>query len=56
MSGCCNRVYVRLTPGEKDRALDFASRNSLTVSQLVRVLILLPADCTVEGVRTLGLW
>ncbi|WP_283170680.1 hypothetical protein [Curtanaerobium respiraculi] len=52
MSGRCERVYVRLTPGEKDRALDFASRNGLTVSQLVRVLIQLPADCTVEGART----
>lgn len=52
MSGCCNRVYVRLMPGEKDRVLDFASRNNFTVSQLVRVLILLPADCTVEAVRT----
>lgn len=36
MSGLCKRVYVRLTPGEKDRAHDLVSRNGLTVSQLVR--------------------
>ncbi|PMB91044.1 hypothetical protein [Varibaculum cambriense] len=52
MSGRCERVYVRLTPGEKDRALDLASRNGLTVSQLVRVLIQLPADYASEGPRT----
>lgn len=52
MSGRCERVYVRLTPGEKDRALDLASRNGLTVSQLVRVLIQLPADYALEGGRT----
>lgn len=52
MSGRCERVYVRLTPGEKDRALDLASRNGLTVSQLVRVLIQLPSDCASEGTRT----
>lgn len=52
MSGRCERVYVRLTPGEKDRALDLASRNSFTVSQLVRVLIQLPMDCVSEGTRT----
>lgn len=52
MSGRCKRVYVRLTPGEKDLALDFASRNDLTVSLLVRVLIQLPADCTMEGAHT----
>ncbi|WP_303132865.1 hypothetical protein [uncultured Olsenella sp.] len=52
MGGRCERVYVRLTPGEKDRALDLASRNGLTVSQLVRVLIQLPADYASEGART----
>ena len=52
MSGRCERVYVRLTPGEKDRALDLASRNGVTVSQLVRVLIQLPADYTAESART----
>ncbi|WP_417119279.1 hypothetical protein [Olsenella phocaeensis] len=51
MGGRCERVYVRLTPGEKDRALDLASRNGLTVSQLVRVLIQLPADYASEGAR-----
>lgn len=52
MSGRCERVYVRLTPGGKDRALDLASRNGLTVSQLVRVLIQLPADYVSKGGRT----
>lgn len=52
MSGRCERVYVRLTPGEKARALDLASRNGLTVSELVRVLIQLPTDYTAEGART----
>lgn len=52
MSGRCERVSVKLMPGEKDRVLDFASRNGLTVLQLVFVLIQLPVDCTVEGVRT----
>ena len=51
MSGRCERVYVRLTPDEKDRALDLASRNGLTVSQLVRVLIQLHVDYTAEGAR-----
>lgn len=52
MSGCCERIYVRFTPGEKARALNLASRNGLTVSQLVRVLIQLPANCASEGVCT----
>lgn len=39
MSGRCERIYVRFTPGEKARALNLASRNGFTVSQLVRVLI-----------------
>ena len=52
MSGRCERVYVRLTPGEKDRAFDLAARNGLTVSQLVRMLIQLPADYASEGTRT----
>ncbi|NPD30387.1 hypothetical protein HLV37_00590 [Eggerthellaceae bacterium zg-1084] len=52
MSGRRERVYMRLTPGEKDRALDLASRNGLTVSQPVRALIQLPADYASEGACT----
>lgn len=52
MNGRCERVYVRLTPGEKDRALGLASRNGLTASQFVRALIQLLADCGSEGACT----
>lgn len=43
---------MRLTLGEKNRALDLVTRNGLTMSQLVRVLIQLPADCVSGGACT----
>jgi len=52
MSGRSECVYVGLTPGEEGRTLDLALRNGLTVSQLVRVLIQLPADYVDECTRT----
>lgn len=52
MSGRCEYVYVRLTPDKKVWALNLASRNELTVSQLVRVLIQLSVDCAAEGACT----
>ena len=52
MSGRCERVYVRLAPGERARALNHASRNGRTVWQRVRVLIQLPTDAAAEGACT----
>lgn len=52
MSGYCQHINMRLTPEEKDRAIDLAKSKDLSVSQLVRVLIQLPVECAgAEGMH-----
>lgn len=49
----CQHINMRLTPDEKSRAVNLAKSKGLSVSQLMRILIKLPAERTdTYGVRT----
>ena len=53
MSEYCEHINMRLTPDEKSRAINLAKSKDLSVSQLMRVLIKLPAECTdADGIQT----
>lgn len=53
MSEYCQHINMRLTPDEKSRAIGLAKSKGLSVSQLMRVLIQLPAECAdADGIRT----
>lgn len=45
MSEYCQHINMRLTPDEKSRAVNLAKSKNLSVSQLMRILIQLPAEC-----------
>jgi hypothetical protein len=49
----CQHINMRLTPDEKARATSLAKSKDLSVSQLMRVLIKLPAECVdADGFHT----
>lgn len=53
MGGYCQHINMRLTPDEKSRAVNLAESKGLSVSQLMRILIKLPAECTdIDGIQT----
>lgn len=52
MSEYCQHINMRLTPEEKGRAISLAKSKGLSVSQLVRVLIRLPAEYDDGGMHT----
>lgn len=53
MSEYCQHINMRLTPDEKSRAIGLAKSKGLSVSQLMRVLIQLPAECAdADGIQT----
>ena len=53
MSEYCQHINVRVTPDEKSRAINLAKSKGLSVSQLMRVLIQLPAECAdADGIQT----
>ena len=53
MSEYCQHINMRLTPDEKSRAISLARSKDLSVSQLMRILIKLPAECTdTDGAHT----
>ena len=53
MSEYCQHINLRVTPDEKSRAIDLAKSKGLSVSQLMRVLIKLPAECVdADGFHT----
>lgn len=53
MSEYCQHINMRLTPDEKSRAISLAKSKDLSVSQLMRVLIKLPAKCAdTDGIHT----
>lgn len=53
MSECCQHINMRLTSDEKIRAVNLAKSKDLSVSQLMRVLIKLPAECAdADGIQT----
>ena len=48
----CQHINMRLTPDEKARATSLAKSKDLSVSQLMRVLIKLPAEYDDGGMHT----
>lgn len=53
MSEYCQHINVRVTSDEKIRAIGLAKSKGLSVSQLMRVLIQLPAECAnADGIQT----
>ncbi|RDB55487.1 hypothetical protein C1879_10690 [Paraeggerthella hongkongensis] len=49
----CQHINMRLTPDEKSRAISLAKSKDLSVSQLMRILIKLPAESAdADGVHT----
>jgi hypothetical protein len=49
----CQHINMRLTPDEKIRAISLAKSKDLSFSQLMRILIRLPAECAdIDGVQT----
>ena len=53
MSEYCQHINMRLTADEKSRAISLAKSKDLSVSQLMRVLIKLPAKCAdADGIHT----
>lgn len=52
MSEYCQHINLRVTPDEKGRAISLAKSKDLSVSQLMRVLIRLPAEYDDGGMHT----